>query len=44
MIRSKQMDRLFGMYGIPWAQITADILVVILSFAVYRRFLRRSGI
>lgn len=38
------MNHLFGMYGIPWAQITADIMVVILSFAVYRRFLRRSQI
>ena len=34
---------LFGMYGIPWAQITADIFVVLLSVLVYRRFAKKSG-
>lgn len=36
------MEHLFGMYGIPWAQITADVMVVILSVVVYQRFLRKS--
>lgn len=34
-------NRLFGMYGIPWAQIAADILTVAVSFYVYARFRKR---
>lgn len=29
---------LFGMYGIVWAQLCADVLTVLLSFFVYRRY------
>ncbi len=36
------LDRLFGMYGVVWAQVTADVLTVALSFWVYRRYARRS--
>ena len=35
------MNALFGMIGIPWAQLFGDILTVILSFIIHRRFLRR---
>ncbi|MCQ2425703.1 MAG: MATE family efflux transporter [Lachnospiraceae bacterium] len=38
------LNRIFGMYGIVWSQLAADILTVLLSFAVHRRFLRREGI
>ena len=31
-------DRIFGMYGIVWTQISADICTVIVSFLVYRHF------
>ena len=31
------LNYIFGMYGIVWSQVTADILTVILSFCVYRR-------
>lgn len=32
------LNTLFGMYGIVWSQAAADILTVLLSFAVYARF------
>ena len=32
------LNTLFGMYGIVWAQAAADILTVLLSFAVYFRY------
>ena len=32
------LNFLFGMYGIVWSQVTADILTVALSFYVYHRF------
>ena len=32
------LNTLFGMFGIVWSQVTADILTVLLSFCVYRRF------
>ena len=32
------LNRIFGMYGIVWSQVTADILTVALSFYVYHRF------
>ncbi len=32
------LNRIFGMYGIVWSQVTADTLTVILSFAVYHLF------
>lgn len=32
------LNRLFGMYGIVWSQVTADALAVLLSFCVYRVF------
>ena len=32
------LNYIFGMYGIVWSQVTADILTVLLSFDVYWRF------
>ena len=32
------LNRLFGMYGLVWAQVTADALNVALSFWIYHRF------
>lgn len=32
------LNYIFGMYGIVWSQVTADILTVLLSFYVYWRF------
>ena len=32
------LNRIFGMYGIVWSQVTADTLTVIMSFIVYFRF------
>ena len=32
------LNFLFGMYGIVWSQVTADILTVTLSFLVYRKY------
>lgn len=36
------LNALFGIYGIVWSQFTADVLTVILSLWVYRRYERRS--
>lgn len=35
------LNAVFGMYGIVWAQMTADICTVIVSFWVYDRFWKR---
>lgn len=32
------LNALLGMFGIVWSQVTADILTVLLSFYVYRRY------
>lgn len=32
------LNRLIGMYGIVWSQVCADVLTVLLSFYVYRRY------
>lgn len=32
------LNGILGMYGIVWAQVTADILTVTVSFLVYRRY------
>ncbi len=32
------LNGIFGMYGIVWSQVTADILTVLLSFYVYRKY------
>ena len=32
------LNALFGMYGLVWSQVTADVLTVIVSFLVYFRF------
>lgn len=32
------LNAIFGMFGIVWSQVTADILTVLLSFYVYRRY------
>ena len=37
------LNYLFGMFGIVWSQFTADILTVLLSFYVYRRFKPAPG-
>ena len=34
------LNSIIGMYGIVWSQVCADILTVILSFCVYRRYMR----
>ena len=31
------LNAVFGMYGIVWSQVTADVLTVIMSFLVYRK-------
>lgn len=33
-------NAIFGMYGIVWTQVTADICTVIVSFYVYHRFVK----
>ena len=35
------LNALFGMYGIPWAQLAADVLVVTESVITYRIFYNR---
>ena len=37
------LNHIIGMYGIVWSQVCADILTVLLSFYVYRRFQRNGG-
>lgn len=37
------LNTIFGMYGIVWSQVTADILTVILSFYTYFRFRPKWG-
>ena len=32
------LNALFGMFGVVWAQVTADTLTVLLSFYVYRKY------
>ena len=32
------MNYIFGMYGIVWTQVLADILMVIVSLIVYKKF------
>ena len=32
------LNHIIGMYGIVWSQVCADILTVLLSFYVYRRY------
>ena len=34
------LNHIIGMYGIVWSQVCADILTVLLSFHVYRRYAR----
>lgn len=36
------LNHIFGMYGLVWSQLTADILTVALSFAVHKRYMRIS--
>ena len=38
------MNAIFGMYGLVWSQLCADILTVTLSLWVHRRFLKKSGL
>ena len=35
------LNRLIGMYGIPWSQVTADILTVTFSYLIYWRYVLR---
>ena len=37
-------NRLFGMYGIVWAQLAADVLTVTLSFIVHQRYLAANNL
>jgi len=37
------MNRLFGMTGIVWTQLTADIFNVLISYVIYFRVTRRMG-
>ena len=32
------LNRLFGMYGLVWSQVTADVFSVLLSFYVFFKF------
>ena len=36
------LNHIIGMYGIVWSQVCADILTVLLSFYVYRRYMDRA--
>lgn len=36
------LDHFFGMYGVVWSQLAADVLTVILSLIVYRVYSRRA--
>ena len=38
------MNRIFGMYGIVWAQLAADVLTVTLSFIVHQRYLAANDL
>lgn len=38
------LKHFFGMYGLVWSQFVADILTVILSFAVHRRYMKHNEI
>ncbi len=35
------LNRVIGMYGLVWAQVSADILTVMLSYIVYRRYMKK---
>ncbi|CRZ34019.1 hypothetical protein DFR55_10816 [Herbinix hemicellulosilytica] len=35
------LDYFFGMYGIVWSQVTADMLTVILSYVVYSNYMKK---
>lgn len=37
------LNAIFGMFGIVWAQVTADTLTVLLSFHVYRKYRPAEG-
>ena len=37
------LNGIFGMYGIVWSQVTADIFTVALSVYVYERYKKKSG-
>ena len=38
------MNYVFGMYGIVWTQVTADIMMVIVSLIVYRNFVSKIDV
>jgi len=38
------LNRIIGMYGIVWSQLTADILTVTLSYLVYSRYMKNSAL
>lgn len=35
------MDYIFGMYGIVWTQVTADIMMTVVSLIVYNKFIQK---
>jgi Na+-driven multidrug efflux pump len=37
------MNRIFGMMGIVWTQVTADFFTVIVSYIIYAGIRRRKG-
>jgi Na+-driven multidrug efflux pump len=37
------MNRIFGMMGIVWTQVTADFFTVIVSYIIYAGIRRREG-
>ena len=36
------MNYIFGMYGIVWTQVVADIMMTIVSIIVYKNFEKKS--
>ena len=37
------LNYLIGMYGIVWAQVTADVINVVISVILFRRSMRKQG-
>ena len=38
------LNRLIGMYGIVWAQVTADVINVIISVILFRQYMKKQGL
>lgn len=37
------LNAVIGMYGIVWTQLIADIMTVLLSLYVHKRYLKKNG-